>query len=244
MNHLDSLRRLKRDPAAFTATKDPSGHTFSPSLKQQQKEVDEQFKEADALATKAKAEFEQRYAEGFAQREAGDADSALEHFAAAYVLAREMNYRAGEADALNMTGVCYKHRGELERAASVFDGCAQLCASMKDPQGEAAALGNLGQALAAQKRLSEAEAAHERSLELARSSGSGGGAAPAPTEATDAAADSTDKGGELSALFHLGTLRLRLQRFAEAESSLASAQAIAIAIGDVAAEVDVLVDGE
>ena len=76
----------------------------------------------------------------------GDDEAALEQFAAAYILAREMNYRAGEADALNMTGVCYKHQGELERAASVFEGCAQICASMKDPQAEAAALGNLGQA--------------------------------------------------------------------------------------------------
>ena len=266
MTNLDALRRLKRDPAAFGVTRDPSGHTFSPSLKAQQREVDEKFKEADALATKAKAEFEQRYAQGFALREVGDDEAALEQFAAAYILAREMNYRAGEADALNMTGVCYKHQGELERAASVFEGCAQICASMKDPQAEAAALGNLGQALAAQKRLAEAEAAHERSLELARSGGSGGdghgggssgggaggGDAAASDSATHlhggdskhdtgaAAAANDDKSGELSALFHLGTLRLRMQRFEEAEVALAAAQTIAVALGDKAAEVGVL----
>ena len=72
MTNLDALRRLKRDPAAFGVTRDPSGHTFSPSLKAQQREVDEKFKEADALATKAKAEFEQRYAQGFALREVGE----------------------------------------------------------------------------------------------------------------------------------------------------------------------------
>ena len=237
MNHLDSLRRLKRDPAAFGRTeKDPSGHTFSPSLKQQQRELDAKFEEADALALKAKAEFEQRYAEGFALREEGNADKALEHFAAAYVLARELNYRAGEADALNMTGVCYKHRGELERAASVFEGCAQLCASMKDAHGEAAALGNLGQALAAQRRLAEAEAAHERSLELARSNTGTKGSAQ-----TDGSEDAKgDRSGQLSALFHLGTLRLRMQRFVEAEACLTSAQSLADALGDVAAEVGVL----
>ena len=221
MSGLEALRRLKRDPAQFAAEVDPAGHTFSPSIKKQQKEIATKLEETEELATKAKAEFEQRYAEGFARREGGDVDGALEHFAAAYILAREMNYRAGEADALNMTGVCYKCRGELERAAGVFEGCAQLCARLKDSQGEAAALGNLGQALAAQRRLAEAEAAHERSLELAR-----GGVA--------------DKSGELSALFHLGTLRLRLQKFAEAEASLALAQTIAVSLGDVAAEVGVL----
>ena len=86
-----------------------------------------------------------------------------------------------------MTGVCYKHMGDLERASGVFEGVVQLCSGMKDVPGEAAALGNLGQALAAQKKLGEAETAHTRSLELAR------GAA--------------DKNGELSALFHLGTVR-------------------------------------
>jgi tetratricopeptide (TPR) repeat protein len=249
MTNLDALRRLKRDPAAFSVTRDPSGHTFSPSLKAQQKEVDEKYKEAGALAAKAKAEFEQRYAQGFALREAGDDEAALEQFAAAYILAREINYRAGEADALNMSGVCYKHRGEFERAASVFEGCAKICASMKDPHLESAALGNLGQALAAQRRLAEAETAHERSLELARAArsgdrdGSGGGAGSSAGAAGGAARDDEhagDKSGELSALFHLGTLRLRMQRFSEAEIALTAAQAIAVALQDKAAEVGVL----
>ena len=119
-----------------------------------------------------------------------------------------------------MTGVCYKHRGELERAAAVFEGCAQLCASVRDAQGEAGALGNFGQALTARRRLAEAEGAHGRSLELARSS--------------------NDENGELSALFHVGTLQLRGQRFEEAEASLALAHCKAMVLSDEAAEVGVL----
>ena len=232
MAHLERMRQLRRDPAAADpaapapfpfgndAAVDPSGHTFSPSIRMQQKELNNKMAEAPALAAKARAEFEERYSAGFSSWQAGDTDQALEQFAAAYVLSREMNYRAGEADALNMTGVCYKHMGDLERASGVFEGVVQLCSGMKDVPGEAAALGNLGQALAAQKKLGEAETAHTRSLELAR------GAA--------------DKNGELSALFHLGTLRLRARRFAEAEASLASAQVISQALDDVAAEVGVL----
>ena len=122
---LDELRQLRRPPARDPANPapplpggvteiDPSGHTFSPSIRAQQKEVKAKFEEAPELAERAKAEFEARYAEGFDIRAGGDAAGALEHFAAAYVLAREMNYRAGEADALNMTGVCYKQSGELD----------------------------------------------------------------------------------------------------------------------------------
>ena len=234
MSHLERLRQLRRDPAAEAAGPfptpplpaglapeiDPAGHTFSPAIKAQQKEVAAKFAEAPVLATKARLEFEARYSEGFTHWQAGAADAALEQFAAAYILAREMNYRAGEADALNMTGVCYKLSGDLERASGVFEGVAKLCASMRDAPGEAAALGNLGQALVAQRRLPEAESAHERSLDLARGA--------------------TDANGELSALFHLGTLRLRSRRFADAEAALAPAQNIAKSLGDVAAEVGVL----
>ena len=109
---------------------DPSGHTFSPSIRMQQKEVAAKFAEAPELAARARGEFEERYSAGFSHWQDGDVDAALEHFAAAYVLSREMNYRAGEADALNMTGVCYKVKGDLERACGVFEGVAQLCAGM------------------------------------------------------------------------------------------------------------------
>ena len=136
MAHLERMRQLRtRDPAApvhpglaspASDEIDPSGHTFSPSIRMQQKEVAAKYAEAPALAAKAKGEFEERYAEGFSHWQGGDADNALEQFAAAYIMAREMNYRAGEADALNMTGVCYKLKGDLERASGVFEGVAQL----------------------------------------------------------------------------------------------------------------------
>ena len=72
--------------------------------------------EAPALAAQGKSEFDSVYCAGFEQRQAGDPEGALERFVAAYVLARELNYRSGEADALNMTGVCYKEKGDLEQA--------------------------------------------------------------------------------------------------------------------------------
>ena len=166
------------------------------------------------------AEFEIRYAGGFSNWEACDNDTALTQFIAAYVLARELNNRAGEADALNMTGVCYKHKGDIESAGRVFECVAQLCAKMCDTPGEVVALGNLSQALAAQQRFAEAETACERSLKLAMGE--------------------NDKSAELSACFHLGTLRLRARRFTEAEAILCSARASALSLENVAAEVSVL----
>ena len=210
MSRLGEMRALRRDPAgreplpgigmsaagvascgAATGAKshglgsgptDPSGHTFSPTLRAQQREVNAKFLEAPTLASKAKAEFDGAYLSGFERRQAGDPAGALERFASAYVLAREMNYRAGEADALNMTGVCYKEKGDVAQAVSVFEGCATLCSGLKDAPGEAAALGNLGQALTAQGQLVEAEAAHMRSLKLARSASDLNGALdPSPS---------------------------------------------------------------
>ena len=108
MSGLHAILGLRRDPAQFSATDgagtppalsvtapeiDPSGHTFSPSIRKQQKEIDMKMSEAPALAAKAKSEFERLYTAGFAKYDAGNADKALEAFAAAYVLAREMNFR-------------------------------------------------------------------------------------------------------------------------------------------------------
>ena len=82
------LRKLRgRDPAQFSAAPappaaeaqfvDPAGHTFSPSIKQQQKELNSKMAEAPALAAKAKGEFERLYTAGFELRDAGDAEKAL-----------------------------------------------------------------------------------------------------------------------------------------------------------------------
>jgi hypothetical protein len=235
MPRLGELRSLRSqdDPAGPTGagaashgdiavdpSRTPGGHIFSPAIRQQQKELGAKMAEVPQRAAEAKAEFDRLYAEGFELHVGGNGDGAMERFAAAYVLAREMNYRSGEADALNMTGVLYKERGELERAVAVFEGCAKLCASLRDAQAQAAALGNLGQALAAQRQIEQAEGAHARSLALARGV--------------------SDMNGELAALFHLGTLLLRQRRFGEAEAYLAQAEALAVRLRDVAAEVGVL----
>jgi len=198
----------------------PEGHIFSPAIRNEQKDLASKFVETQLCVTEAKNEYDRLYVEGFERRGASDIDGAMECFMAAYVLAREMRYHVGEADALNMTGVCYKERDDPIRAIEVFEGCSELCASLNDTQAQAAALGNLGQALTGCQDLAGAEIAHTRSLCLARSA--------------------SDANGELAALFHIGTLMLRQQRFTQAEAILAQAEAVAVDLRDVAAEVGVL----
>ena len=72
MAHLERMRQLRRDPAApagpypppplpgGTPEIDPSGHTFSPSLRMQQKELNAKMAEVPDMAAKARDEFEAR----------------------------------------------------------------------------------------------------------------------------------------------------------------------------------------
>ena len=86
---LGDLRALRRDPAKsapFPAgtesvlpptfkgapAKDPSGHTFSPAIRAQQRELNSKFAEAPERAAEAKTEFDRVYFDGFEARAAGD----------------------------------------------------------------------------------------------------------------------------------------------------------------------------
>ena len=89
---------------------DADGHTFSPALRAQEKEVAELHARLPVLAAEGVAEFDRLYAEGFA---CTTPEEARERFVAAYVLARELNHRRGEADALNMAAITYRELGDV-----------------------------------------------------------------------------------------------------------------------------------
>ena len=72
---------------------DDDGHTFSPALRAQEKEVAELHARLPVLAAEGIAEFDRLYAEGFA---CTTPEEARERFVAAYVLARELNHRRGD----------------------------------------------------------------------------------------------------------------------------------------------------
>ena len=59
----------------------PDGHTFSPMLREQQREVDSMYSEVPALAAKGKDEFERLFAAGHERWEAGEKHPALENLA-------------------------------------------------------------------------------------------------------------------------------------------------------------------
>ena len=144
---------------------DADGHTFSPALRAQEKEVAELHARLPVLAAEGVAVFDRLYAEGFA---CTTPEEARERFVAAYVLARELNHRRGEADALNMAAITYRELGDVRGAAELFEGSRALLARLGDAPGEAAALGSIGVARAALGELDAAQSAHEEGLAIAR----------------------------------------------------------------------------
>lgn len=207
-------------PTLLTSAVDDDGHTFSPALRAQQKEVATVYSAAPALVAQANAEFDQAFAQGLGLYESGDPSGARERFVACYVLARELGHTHGEADALNLAALCYLDLGEAEPALEYFRGSRRLCEAVDDARGAAVALGNVGRALAALRRTEEAEEA----LCLA----------------ADAAAKLPDYGMWVHALGRLGTLQLQRRRLVEARKTLAQAVGLAAALDDPHVEAPLL----
>ena len=199
------------------ATDVDDGHTFSPALREQQKEVAELHARLPVLAAEGVAEFDRLYAEGFG---CTTPEEARERFVAAYVLARELNHRRGEADALNMAAITYRELGDVRGAAELFEGSRALLARLGDAPGEAAALGSIGAARAALGELDAAQSAHEEGLAIARRL--------------------RDGRLQLGALTQLGALQLRRGQMRPAHVSLCEALALSAALGDAVAEAGVL----
>ena len=196
---------------------DADGHRFSPALREQQKEVAELHARLPVLAAEGVAEFDRLYAEGFG---CTTPEEARERFVAAYVLARELNHRRGEADALNMAAIAYRELGDVRGAAELFEGSRALLAQLGDAPGEAAALGSIGAARAALGELDAAQSAHEEGLAIARRL--------------------RDGRLQLGALTQLGALQLRRGLMRPAHVSLCEALALSAALGDAVAEAGVL----
>ena len=108
---------VKRSQLAMTG-----GHTFSPQLREQQAEVDELNASVPELAAQGKAELDRMLGDGMVRFEVGDMTGARECFVASYLMARELNFLGGEAEALNMAALCYCQLGDAETALQLFDG--------------------------------------------------------------------------------------------------------------------------
>jgi len=197
--------------------RDKEGNTFSPKLRADQKELDELYAQAPAHAAEGEAELERLFADGAERRAAGQTHEARECHIACYLLARELNWRSREAEALALAALGYLELGELQQGVELLEGSRKLHEALGDADGQAEALCNLGLAHAMQGELDEARRAHEHALLLAE-----------------------DRTLRLTTLNHLGSLHLRRGCAADAQLVLAQGLALAIALGDVEAEARVL----
>ena len=155
-------------PPEHDATASERPHTFSPKLRADQKEVENLYAQLPAYAEKGKRELDRLFASGTAQRDTGEIKGARECFIACYLLARELNYRTGEAEALTLAALCELDMGNLERGEELMEGCRKLHEELADADGQAEALCNLGLVYARRGDLEAARVAQEQSLRLAR----------------------------------------------------------------------------
>ena len=197
--------------------RDPEGNLVSPKLRADQQEVDSLYKQLPTHAEEGKQELDRLFASGHERRDAGQTAEARERFVAAYLLARELTFGGGEAEALTLAATCTLELGELPLGVEQMEGSRKLHAKLGNADGEAEAQCNLGLAHAALGDLQRAQHAYRQSLRLAR-----------------------HQPLRLTTLGHLGTLLLRRGRTAEAQQVLSQALALALALGDVASEVRVL----
>ena len=100
--------------------RDADGHTFSPKLRADQKELDGLYAQLPTYAEEGKQELDRLFASGKERREAGETEAARECFIAAYLLARELNYRSGEAEALTLAAICYLELGNLQQGVELI----------------------------------------------------------------------------------------------------------------------------
>ena len=93
--------------------RDPEGNLVSPKLRADQQEVDSLYAQLPTHAEEGKQELDRLFASGHERRDAGQTAEARERFVAAYLLARELTFGSGEAEALTLAATCTLELGEL-----------------------------------------------------------------------------------------------------------------------------------
>ena len=156
------------DPDTTDQAVDASGHLFSPKLREERREVAGLYASIPAVAARGFDEYDRLYAAGDARWGAGDAAGARECFVMCYVMARELNYYAGEADALCRTALCYHQLGDVARALELLDGSCALSESRGDARGAVSALTHTCRVLAGSDEREKALDAAARAVSLAR----------------------------------------------------------------------------
>ncbi|KAL1529971.1 hypothetical protein AB1Y20_000898 [Prymnesium parvum] len=205
-------------PSTVNATSD--GHTFSPALRDQQREVNALYEQVPELAERGREEFRKLFEAGHAQWDSGSTQTALESFGAAYVMARELNYRLGEGMAVERAALCYRVLGEHTRALTMLQGAVRLFEAQADTAAMASALINLAQTHAELGQLPEAARAFEQSRR--------------------AASRLYDVPLEIAALVKGAMVELRRESASDAVRLLGQALGLTVASGNTTEEVRVL----
>lgn len=156
-----------------------NGHLRSPALVEAEREIAAMKAHVDNLAAVGHAELDAMMRIGherLASAESSAPDgamtySALECFAACYVMARTLEHPPGELDALSAAALCYRKLGRPEVAIVMLRACIDLSAKHDDVQGHAHALGNTALVLRSLGRLDEAIALQRESVRLAMGCG-------------------------------------------------------------------------
>lgn len=193
------------------------GHTFSPLLRGQEREVGNLYAEVPAMARKGKAQFDDLFAAGRAHSDDDSHQPALECFGSAYVMARELHYRLGEAMALEQAALVYSTLGDQSRALEMLSAAVRLFEMASDGGGLVTSLLNLGEV---HTQLEQMEKAAEV---LAR-----GRAAASRLHCPEL---------ELAAIVKGAIVELRQHHPSEAIRLLGQALGIAVALGDAREEV-------
>lgn len=193
------------------------GHTFSPRIREQSREVERLYSQVPELAAKGKAAFDDLFAVGHGHWQDGSTQMSRECFCAAYVMARELNYRLGEAMSLERAALCYLRLKEPNRALSMLSGAIRLYEGEHVNVGVASALSNIGQAHVDLCQLDEARDAFHQSRMRARRE--------------------YDCEVELGSCVKGAMLELREGHAAEAVELLGQALGLAVALGDPTEEV-------
>jgi hypothetical protein len=98
--------------------RDAEGNLISPKLRADQQEVDSLYAQLPTHAEQGKQELDRLFASGHERRDAGKTAEARERFVAAYLLARELTFAVGEAEALTLAATCTLELGELPRTVT------------------------------------------------------------------------------------------------------------------------------
>lgn len=163
------------DPDESSGDSGLNGHGRSPALAAAEREIAAAKVRVDNLAAVGLAELEAMMRAGherLASSQECDSDeratrSALECFAACYVMARALESARGELDALGTAALCYRQLGRPEVALVMLRACVELSARHDDAQGQAHALGNTALALRSLGRREEALAMQRECARLA-----------------------------------------------------------------------------